>query len=235
MRILMYLLAMALPLAAQPASVGENLVNENDCSSCHAANGQSVGPSYAAIAKRYAGQANALVKLTEKVRKGGSGSWGDVAMTPHPDLTVGQAKQMVSWILLVKATRPAAARAAKVYTYKLKNGTTRQLDFPVYAEGKAPKVTKEIFKGYALYNSYCYRCHGTDATGGELAPDLRMSLNSGMKQQGFTAVAMAGKEAKGMPSWAGFISPEDMMNVYRYIKARSLDLVPAGRPPSEQD
>jgi cytochrome c len=136
------------------------------------------------------------------------------------------------------ATAPSAdkpSKAAKVYTYKLKNGSTRQLDFPVYADGKAPKVTKEIFKGYALYNSYCYRCHGTDATGGELAPDLRASLNSGMKQQTFTSIAMAGKKDKGMPSWAGFISPEDMVKVYRYVKARSLDLAPAGRPPSEQD
>ena len=235
MRIPILMLAFAAVLAAQPAEPGEKLVNENDCSSCHAANRQSVGPSYAAIAKRYAGQVNAVSRLTARVRKGGSGSWGDVAMTPHPDLTDAQAKQMLTWILSVKETRPATARAAQVYTYKLKNGTTRQLDFAVYAEGKAPKVTKDIFKGYALYNSYCYRCHGTDATGGELAPDLRKSLNSGMKQQGFTAVAMAGKEAKGMPSWAGFISPEDMTKVYRYVKARSLDLVPSGRPPSEQD
>ncbi|HEY2861448.1 MAG TPA: c-type cytochrome, partial [Terracidiphilus sp.] len=213
MRILIFIVATAAVLAAQQADPGEKLVNANDCSSCHAANRQSVGPSYAAIAKRYAGQVNAIGKLTARVRKGGSGSWGDVAMTPHPDLTDAQAKQMLTWILSVKETRPATARAAQVYTYKLKNGTTRQLDFPVYAEGKAPKVTKDIFKGYALYNSYCYRCHGTDATGGELAPDLRMSLNSGMKQQGFSAVAMAGKEAKGMPSWAGFISPEDMTKV----------------------
>jgi cytochrome c len=54
-----------------------------------------------------------------------------------------------------------------------------------------------------------------------------------MKQQSFIAVAMAGKEAKGMPSWAGFLSPEDMIRVYRYVKGRSLDLVPSGRPPSE--
>jgi len=233
------MVAIAVTLAAQQAEPGERLVKENDCYSCHAANRQSVGPSYAAIARRYAGQSGAISKLTARVRKGGSGSWGDVAMTPHPDLTDAQAKQMLIWILSVKETRPATAGAAKgaaqVYTYKLKNGTTRQLDFPIYAEGKAPKVTKDIFKGYALYNSYCYRCHGTDATGGELAPDLRTSLNSGMKQQGFTAVAMAGKEAKGMPSWAGFISPEDMTKVYRYIKARSLDLVSSGRPPSEQD
>ena len=157
-------------------------------------------------------------------------------MTPHPDVTDAQAKQMLAWILSVKAAPPNASKgAAKTYTYKLKNGSTRQLDFALFAEGKAPKVTKEIFKGYALYNSYCYRCHGTDATGGELAPDLRTSLNSGMKQQTFMSVAMAGRKAKGMPSWAGFLSEEDMIKVFRYVKGRSLDLVPSGRPPSEQD
>lgn len=236
MRILVSLLATLPVLTAQQAQMGEKLVNENDCSSCHFPDGQSVGPSYAAIAKRYAGQLNAMSRLTARIREGGSGNWGDVAMTPHPDLTNAQAKQMLAWILSVKDARPAQAKGpAKVYTYKLKNGSSRQLDFPLYAEGKEPKVTKDIFKGYALYNSYCYRCHGTDATGGELAPDLRMSLNSGMKQQNFIAVAMAGKETKGMPSWAGFLSPEDMIRVYRYVKGRSLDLIPSGRPPSELD
>jgi cytochrome c len=232
-RILVSMLVLSVTLTAQQPPAGEKLVNENDCSSCHTPDRKSVGPSYAAIAKRYAGQADAISKLTARVRQGGSGNWGDVAMTSHPGLTDAQAKQMLTWILSVKAAQPAAKAAAPVYTYKLKNGSTRQLDFPVYAEGKAPKVTKDLFKGYALYNSYCYRCHGTDATGGELAPDLRMSLNSGMKQQNFIAVAMAGKEAKGMPSWAGFLSPEDMVRIYRYVKGRSLDLVPSGRPPSE--
>jgi cytochrome c len=230
------LLTIGAALAAQQAEPGEKLVNDNDCSSCHAPVRESVGPSYAAIAKRYSGQPNAVTKLSAKIREGGSGNWGDVAMTPHADLSDAQAKQMLAWILSVKSVQPVAVKAAgKLYTYKLKNGATRQLDFPVYAEGKAPKVTKDIFKGYALYNSYCYRCHGTDATGGELAPDLRMQLNAGMKQQTFMAVAMAGRQAKGMPSWAGFLSEDDMIKVYRYVKGRSLDLVPAGRPPSEQD
>jgi cytochrome c len=141
-----------------------------------------------------------------------------------------------SWLPAQQDTGGKPPKAnAKMYTYKLKDGSTRQLDFPVYAEGQAPKVTKEIFKGYALYNSYCYRCHGTDATGGELAPDLRKSLNSGMRQQTFLSVAMAGRQEKGMPSWDGFLSRDDMLKVYRYVKARSLDLAPAGRPPSEQD
>ena len=129
--------------------------------------------------------------------------------------------------------RPKAAR--KLYTYRLKSGASAQLDFPLYAEGKVPKVTKDVFRGYALYTSYCYRCHGTDATGGQLGPDLRASLVSGMKQQAFISIAMAGRKEKGMPSWAGFLSQEDMTKIYRYVKGRSLDLVPPGRPPSELD
>lgn len=239
-RIFISILAIAAAIlaicAAQQTEPGEKLVNDNDCSSCHAPARESVGPSYAAIAKRYAGQPNAATKLSAKIRAGGSGNWGDVAMTPHPDLSDTQARQMLAWILSVKGVQPGAAKAVgKTYTYKLKNGSTRQLDFPLYAEGKAPKVTKDVFKGYALYNSYCYRCHGTDATGGELAPDLRTQLNAGMKQQTFMSVAMAGRKDKGMPSWAGFLSEEDMIKVYRYVKGRSLDLVPVGRPPSEQD
>src|SRR5271165_4131071 len=144
-------------LTAQQMETGEKLVNANDCSSCHAPDRESVGPSFAAIAKRYSGQPNALTKLSARIREGGSGNWGDVAMTPHPDVTAAQAKQMLAWILSVKGVRPGPAKAAaKVYTYKLKNGSMRQLDFPLYAEGKAPKVTKEVFKGYALYNSYCF-------------------------------------------------------------------------------
>ena len=85
------MLAVSAALAAQPAGTGEKLVNENDCSSCHAPDRVLVGPSYAAIAKRYAGQPSAVTNLSTRIREGGSGNWGDVAMTPHPDLTDAQA------------------------------------------------------------------------------------------------------------------------------------------------
>jgi cytochrome c len=109
------------------------------------------------------------------------------------------------------------------------------LDFPLFVEGDSRKVTKDVFHGYQLYNSYCYRCHGTDATGGQLGPDLRHSLAAGMKPREFLSVAMEGRKEKGMPGWAGFLSEGDVVHVYRYVKGRSLDLVAPGRPPSEQD
>ena len=39
----------------------------------------------------------------------------------------------------------------------------------------------------------------------------------------------------GMPSWSGFLSEDEVRNLYGFVKGRSLDLVPAGRPPSEMD
>jgi cytochrome c len=225
--------AVAIAAAAQnPEQNGEKLVSGSDCSGCHSLDSQGAGPSWKAIAKRYAGQPAVTAKLAAKIRAGGSGTWGDVAMTPHSDVTDAQGRQMVGWILSLRDTPPSAHEApSKTYTYKPKNGPAVQLDFPLFAAGTGGKVTKDIFRGYELFNSYCYRCHGTDATGSELGPDLRHSLAAGMTQQQFLAIAMAGRKDKGMPSWAGFLSKQEVTQTYQYTKGRSLDLVAPGRPP----
>src|SRR5436853_288872 len=80
-----------------------------------------------------------------------------------------------------------------------------------------------------------HRRGGTDAPGGQLAPDLRKSLSAGMNRQEFSSVVAVGKADKGMPSWAGFLTGDDIIHIYQYTKGRSLDLVPSGRPPSTQD
>ena len=81
---------------------------------------------------------------------------------------------------------------AKRYTYTVDDKKVT-VDFPVFVEGNDKKVTKDIFRGYQLYNSYCYRCHGTDATTSELAPDLRRFVEAERAQQTFMAVAMASR------------------------------------------
>ena len=220
------------------------LIKESDCGSCHAADRALVGPAYSAMAKRYAGQSGAMEKVATKIREGGS------TMPPHPNLSDSQRTEMAKWILSVSTNAQAGntetgkdSKRAE-FPHTLKDGTNVMLDFPVYVEGKATdgkgnKVTKEVFHGYQLFNSYCYRCHGTDATGGQLAPDLRRSVNSdsnsGMKLQEFSSIVVTGKADKGMPAWAGFLSADDIVHIYQYTKGRSLDLVPSGRPPSLQD
>jgi len=215
--------ALAVAVLGQDA---EKLIQASDCSSCHAVDHQVVGPAYSDVAKRYAGQANAMDKLTAKIRDGGGG------MTAHPDMPDAQRAAIAKWIL--SQTASAASQAVKAFAYTLKDGTTVPLDFPLFIDAKGPKVTKDVFHGYQLYNSYCYRCHGTDATGGQLGPDLRRSV-AAMAQPAFLSVAMTGRKEQGMPSWAGFLSEKDVVDVYKYVKGRSLELVPSGRPASEQD
>lgn len=224
------ILAVSVTAAPQQPDTAPKLIAASDCSSCHDVDRQVVGPSYSAVAGRYAGQSDAVEKLAAKIRTGGNG------MTPHSDLTEAQRREIVQWILSQKGSGATPAQAeTKLYAYTLRDGTAVQLDFPVFVDGKGPKVTRDVFRGYQLWNSYCYRCHGTDATGGQLAPDLRHSLAGGMKQRDFLSVTMAGRQEKGMPSWAGFLTEQDVASVYKYAKGRSLELVPSGRPPSEQD
>ena len=227
MRVIFFASVLAIAALAQEAP---KLIEASDCSSCHAVDHQVVGPAYSEIAKRYSGQSDApsekIGKLSAKIREGGGG------MTPHPNMPDAQRQEIARWIL--SQTASVSTQPVQTFAYTLKDGTAAQLDFPLFIDAKGPKVTKDVFHGYQLYNSYCYRCHGTDATGGQLGPDLRRSV-AAMKQQDFLSVAMTGRKEQGMPAWAGFLSEKDVVDVYKYVKGRSLDLVPSGRPASEQD
>ena len=77
------------------------LAAKYNCQACHAADNKIVGPSYKEIAAKYAGDSGAPVKLQTKVKDGGSGVWGQVAMPPNnvPDADV---KVLVAWVLASK-------------------------------------------------------------------------------------------------------------------------------------
>ncbi|MBB6184594.1 c-type cytochrome [Oleiagrimonas soli] len=230
--------ALALQAADTKVPEGEAKARASDCFSCHAVDHKLVGPAYTDVAKRYAGQGDAAVtKLVKKIKAGGAGDWGDIPMTPHPNLSDADLTVMVHWILSLNGqkTETAQAGGSKTYTYKTEDGKRVKTDFAVFTGPDQKHVTKAVFHGYEQYNSYCFRCHGGDAVGGEYAPDLRKSLEGGMTWQQFLSTAMAGRQAKGMPSWAGFFEEKDIRAIYDYVKARQLDLVPVGRPPSDQD
>lgn len=91
----------ALPLLAAASAVyaDANLARAKSCMSCHAMERKLVGPSYKAIAAKYANDASAKDKLSVKVRQGGVGVWGQVPMPANPQLTVAEASTLVNWIL----------------------------------------------------------------------------------------------------------------------------------------
>ena len=85
-----------LPAAASP----DEAMNKAGCMACHAKDKKLVGPSFKDIAAKYKGQ-DAVAKLTEKVRKGGAGSFGPIPMSPNgPDkINDADLKESIEFIL----------------------------------------------------------------------------------------------------------------------------------------
>lgn len=214
---------------AAGSAAGEKLAAGSNCSSCHAKDQKVVGPSYQQIANKFAGKPGAENTLVNAIDKGHVGTWGQVPMPAHPDLSKADTQKIVAWILTMKGgTSAEAASNGKTYTYTV-DGKKVTTKFPIFKAG-SKAVTPAVFTGFEQFNSYCFRCHGEDAVGGEYAPNLRRSLNDGMSKSKFVSITMTGRKAKGMPSWAGFFSPEQVDDIYQYVKARAVGAVGVGTP-----
>ena len=85
-------------LIASPSSA-KNLFNKHHCSACHRPDNKLIGPALRDIAKRYIGKPEAVAMLQEKVRNGGAGAWGNLAMPAHDTIAKSDIASLVSWIL----------------------------------------------------------------------------------------------------------------------------------------
>jgi cytochrome c5 len=94
----------AAPAAAPaPASANaEQLLQKHACLACHAIDKRVVGPSYREVAQKYAGDKEALARLAQKVKHGGSGNWGSVLMPPHAHVPDDDIRAMVQFVLAQK-------------------------------------------------------------------------------------------------------------------------------------
>jgi cytochrome c len=102
MKIATALIVSLAAIASAPAFANADLAQKKNCLACHAVDKKVVGPAYKEVAAKYAGQKDAVDKLSAKVMKGGSGVWGNIPMPANPQVTDAEAKQLVQWILTQK-------------------------------------------------------------------------------------------------------------------------------------
>lgn len=115
---------------------------------------------------------------------------------------------------------------ARVLTYKI--GGTATLP-PAKNEPKKqppqPKVTADeatIALGRDLYNGHCGMCHGPSAISGTVLPDLRYLTPE--KHEMFMGIVAGAFRDKGMPSFLGTLSTEQIEAVHQYVIKRAVDL-----------
>jgi cytochrome c len=220
--------------AQEEATSPEQVMSHGvDCFSCHAINKEVVGPAWLTIAEHYHHDLTKAPYLATKIRNGSVGDFGKIPMPAHQDMNDKLATYLANYILSLNGSLESSPRK---YKYKNSNGEEVTVDFPVFDTYQGRKVvTKDVFGGFEKYDSYCFRCHGFDAAGGEYAPDLRKSMLNGMSKHQFFVASMVGRSSKGMPGWAGFFDADELNQVYEYVQARALELLPPGRPPSRND
>ncbi len=99
----LFIFAALAVVATLPAQASEELAKKHACVACHNVKGaKTVGPTYAEVAKKYAGQKDAAAKLADKVKKGGTGVWGQIPMPPNAAVPDADIQALVKWVLSVK-------------------------------------------------------------------------------------------------------------------------------------
>ncbi len=106
---------------------------------------------------------------------------------------------------------------------------------PVYVV-RDGRVDQHTFNGYRRYGESCLRCHGPDGAGSSYAPNLTESLKH-MSYDDVVNTIVNGRQNVNksqnnvMPA---FGTTEDVIlymdDIYGYLKARSDDKLPRGRP-----
>ncbi|ABC37420.1 c-type cytochrome [Burkholderia thailandensis] len=97
------LMAIALVAAAANARAqqadGLALAQRKNCMACHAIDKTLMGPSFHAIADKYAARGDAAAYLAQTIVKGSVGVWGNVPMPANTQLTSAEAGTLAHWIL----------------------------------------------------------------------------------------------------------------------------------------
>ena len=93
---------MGLLLPSGAAFADDELYKTKNCFACHRIDKNYHGPSFRAVAAKYANDKGADVTLAKRVREGGGGVWGSTPMPPQTQVTEAEALTLVRWILELK-------------------------------------------------------------------------------------------------------------------------------------
>ena len=89
-------------ISVEDADKGLALVGQSDCLTCHKVEDKLVGPAYREVAAKYPVEDTTIKYLANKIIQGGAGVWGQVPMTPHPQLSQEDAQLMAKYVLSLK-------------------------------------------------------------------------------------------------------------------------------------
>jgi cytochrome c len=83
--------------AAAAHAAAFRIAQQRNCTTCHGTDRKIVGPGFTEIARKYAGRADAVSYLGQKIVAGSAGVWGPVPM-PAQALSESDARTLAQWL-----------------------------------------------------------------------------------------------------------------------------------------
>ena len=87
----------ATPVPDAKAAAAQALARKHNCLTCHGLDNKVVGPGLKDVAQKYAGRADALAYLGQKIQRGSAGVWGPVPM-PAQTLPAEDTRAIAQWL-----------------------------------------------------------------------------------------------------------------------------------------
>jgi mono/diheme cytochrome c family protein len=100
---------------------------------------------------------------------------------------------------------------------------------PPAAAQKPQEIYQSVYNGWKWWHVYCYRCHGTNAVGTTLAPNL-IDPSEKLPLKEFMRIVKNGSENGEMQAWSKLLDDKQITQLYDYVRARADKVLPPGRP-----
>jgi cytochrome c len=199
------------------AMVGKSLLGSLTCMTCHKEEEKSIGPAYVEVSRKYRRNPDAVEYLAGKIKNGGSGVWGEVAMPANPGLSTDEAKKLVAYIMSlgrrteVKPTLPPTGKTDPLAGKQINDNGVFVINASFTDRGGANIKPLTGTGTYSLRNS-------------------KLSLKSATDLDGFNIMNINGMDLGIMPSQEGSFSIKEV----DLTGINSIQIIGGGQIPSEQ-
>jgi mono/diheme cytochrome c family protein len=112
------------------------------------------------------------------------------------------------------------SQPGRLLVFKLNGAATLPDDPPLARPAQPPQQVAsqaDVNQGLHYYDTYCIRCHGANAMGNNVIPDLRRSALVTQPEAWHGVVGDGTLEARGMMGWSKYLSADQIEKIRLYV------------------
>jgi quinohemoprotein ethanol dehydrogenase len=119
------------------------------------------------------------------------------------------------------------SQPGRLLAFKLHGTASLPADPPLAGPAQPPQQVAsqaDVDAGRKYYDAHCIRCHGPNAIGSNVIPDLRRSVLLLQPEAWHSVVGDGALEARGMMGWSKYLSTDQIEKIRMYVGEQARQL-----------